>query len=388
MSMQAHTQHLDQPRVDLRRAGLKSLGALLLSSLKVHWIFFGLVIVYIAIAEWVVGGAASSAGYGIMALSYSFVAISLPLLLVSIAVLRFGRMLLFVRPKRPLAAFAADFKQFVLAPGRLANGLPVMIAMSLFVSSFMHVKAEIPALAPFNWDETFMMLDKFLHFGLHPWEILQPALGYPLISFMINFFYNLWFVVMWGLSCWLGFAKFNSQLRLQYFIAFLTTWMIGGSLLAVIFSSAGPAYYGALGLSPDPYTPLLSYLRDVNQIFPIWALDTQKMLWDGYTGTSDIFVGISAMPSIHNATAVLFALAAWRLNRAAGFVFAAFAGLIFIGSVHLAWHYAIDAYLGIAIALLTWWAAGRFTAWFMKTKSAREHSDALDIHASNENTSA
>ena len=64
--------------------------------------------------------------------------------------------------------------------------------------------------------------------------------------------------------------------------------------------------------------------------------------------------GISAMPSLHVAMAFLFALLTWRVNRLLGVCFYAFTGLILLGSVHLAWHYAVDGYLALAITWCIW----------------------------------
>jgi hypothetical protein len=55
----------------------------------------------------------------------------------------------------------------------------------------------------------------------------------------------------------------------------------------------------------------------------------------------------------------LFALAAFRLNRAAGWVLAAYAVLIWIGSVHLGWHYAVDGLAAAALTIGLWRVAGR-----------------------------
>jgi hypothetical protein len=58
-------------------------------------------------------------------------------------------------------------------------------------------------------------------------------------------------------------------------------------------------------------------LRKADAVYPIFALTTQDMLWDGYIGERSP-LGISAMLSLHNATAILMALAAWRFGRAIG----------------------------------------------------------------------
>ena len=84
------------------------------------------------------------------------------------------------------------------------------------------------------------------------------------------------------------------------------------------------------------------------------------MLWDAYGAGHGVRLGsgISAMPSMHVASSVLFFLLARRVGRAAGWAFGIFALLIFVGSVHLAWHYALDGYVGAAGALLLWRAVG------------------------------
>src|SRR3546814_5985014 len=55
------------------------------------------------------------------------------------------------------------------------------------------------------------------------------------------------------------------------------------------------------------------------------------------------------MPSVHNGLAALFAIAAFRLWRPLGWVVAAYAALIWVGSIHLGWHYAIDGMVSIAM---------------------------------------
>ena len=56
----------------------------------------------------------------------------------------------------------------------------------------------------------------------------------------------------------------------------------------------------------------MAYLRATNDVLPIWAVPAQDMLWAGYTGEGGFLRGISAMPSIHNASALLLVLATWN----------------------------------------------------------------------------
>ena len=107
----------------------------------------------------------------------------------------------------------------------------------------------------------------------------------------------------------------------------------------------------------------MTYLRGVDETYPIWAVQVQDMLWDGFNGQSSI-EGISAMPSMHNGTALLFALAGFRISRMAGWLLTAHAVFIFIGSVHLAWHYAIDSYVAWALTLVLWYGLAPVTRWW------------------------
>jgi len=69
-------------------------------------------------------------------------------------------------------------------------------------------------------------------------------------------------------------------------------------------------------------------------------------------------LGISAFPSMHNAIAVIIALAGRKIGRGIGWALTIYALLIFLGSIHLGWHYAVDSYAAIALALLAWHVAG------------------------------
>ena len=52
--------------------------------------------------------------------------------------------------------------------------------------------------------------------------------------------------------------------------------------------------------------------------------------------------------------AVLFACAAYHVDRRAGRLFSAYAVLIWIGSIHLGWHYAIDGVVAAVLTLSIW----------------------------------
>lgn len=241
---------------------------------------------------------------------------------------------------------------------RPGNVIHSVIAFSILEVSFTTLKEAITQIHPFSWDRTFMQWDRILGFGHLPWEYLQSLLGFAPITMAINLVYDSWFVVMFGCLFWQIFSKKGGALRLQFLLAFSFAWFFGGNLLALAFSSAGPCFYGHLYPGPDPYAAQIAYLHAVNQSWPIWSVDVQQTLWRSYAAGRGTLGGISAMPSMHVTIAALMAIWGWRVNRVTGSALTAFALVIFIGSIHLAWHYAVDGIAGIALAALFWAMAG------------------------------
>jgi membrane-associated phospholipid phosphatase len=125
---------------------------------------------------------------------------------------------------------------------------------------------------------------------------------------------------------------------------------------------------------PDPYGPLMDWLREAGQSYPIWSVAVMDELWRNYLTGHGVVNGISAMPSMHVGTSVLFAMLGFASGkRWAGWLLAIFAALIFIGSIHLGWHYAIDGYAGALVAAFGWWAAGRLVKWDRGLRGLSSH---------------
>ena len=345
-------------------------------SFRAQWILFVLPSVYL-FTNWLMLSRLESHGTAsVLLLLISLLTFSLPVGIIVLLLLRFFQYAVIEKPVSPARTFAAEARSLVVRPVRIINALPVLVAMIFFNKAMVELKPAIPKINPFSWDVSFMEWDRALHFGIDPWVILQPLMGYDHVTYLTNIAYNFWFVALFGAWYWFGFRNQASELRTRFFLSYMLIWWIGGGLLAVLFSSAGPVYYDELGLSPNPYTGLFAYLNDVDSRIPLWFLKTQKMLWDGYMGTGPQ-LGISAFPSMHNASAVLFALAFWRVSRTMGIIFTVYAGVILAGSVHLGWHYAIDGYAGIVIALACWWIAGPVARWYTGLAATRRFNEGL-----------
>jgi hypothetical protein len=344
-------------------------GYLLRQSISAHSIFWAIVATYYASFLALLRLYPGVVPTGLLVSIFGFAMLSAVFITLCVFILRFYHIATRVKPERPIPALLKDMKQFLTDKKRLANGLPMVLVLTVFMYVFSNIKAAIPILHPLEWDTYFAQLDRTMHFGTQPWEWLQPLLGYGAVTYVININYNFWFLATWIMWVHFAFVDKPSELRTRFFLSFFAMWAFIGSVLAVWFSSAGPCFYGRLGLTPDPYADLMAYLRGVNEVLPIWALPVQDELWRGYTDDSIIVRGISAMPSMHNASALLYALAGYQVSRVAGRLLSVHAILIFIGSIHLGWHYAVDSYLAWALTLVIWFAIVPVSRWWHRTRA-------------------
>jgi hypothetical protein len=263
----------------------------------------------------------------------------------------------------------ADF----LCRERLLLALPVLALWPITASAFSYLKSAIPLIQPFYLDTLLHEWDRALHFGVDPWRWLQPFLGFTWVTYAINFLYALWFFVLQAVLVMQSGATGDRRLRMQFLVTMVLTWALIGNVAATVMSSAGPCYYGLVVGGTDPYAPLTSYLREVAgnlsvSVFgqelriPFTAVVLQDLLWQSQLdGDFGIAKGISAAPSMHVGSSWIIARVAWSMGRKARIFGGLFLFIIFIGSIHLGWHYAIDGYLAIAAA----WALWRLTGWLL-----------------------
>ena len=252
---------------------------------------------------------------------------------------------------------------------RLLLSLPILAIWPVLAQAFSQVKTLIPAIHPYSFDPVLHQLDRILHFGHDPWTLLQPILGYPVVTWAIDFLYALWlFVIYFALLQQITSTR-DHRLRAQFLIASVLAWALLGSVGGILLSSAGPCYYALVVGGPDPYALQMAYLHETVQGAVVFgkeinllALATQDMLWNLYQENGFGFGhGISAAPSMHVASTWLVARMAQCCGRRAAIAGWSFFGIILVGSIHLGWHYAVDGYISIIAA----WALWRLTGWWL-----------------------
>jgi hypothetical protein len=285
-----------------------------------------------------------------------FITVLIPTFLILLWLWNFGRLILIVRPEKPIKYYINDIRSVVFDLERILSGGIALVATSVFASTFTILKNIIPLMHPFSWDPAFATLDRVLHGGTDPYILLMPILGTPYATTFINAAYHFWFFLFYFIIFMTCFDRKNTVRRNTFLVSFVLTWAIGGNFLATVFSSAGPAYFQYFGYG-DNFVPLLDTLKEFSKTSPVWALNVHEMLLDGLVNNKGALKAISAMPSMHVAIATLMAIYGFQYRRWAGWLLVVFALLTQLGSMHLAWHYAIDGYAGAVIAICCWMIA-------------------------------
>jgi len=193
--------------------------------------------------------------------------------------------------------------------------------------------------------------------------LLQPLLGSPLVTRWIDWAYGpLWFWLLLIMQFWQTFSLHAERTR--FLVTFVLSWALLGTVMATFFASVGPAYYGAVVAGSDPYAPMLAYLNSAAESVPVLALQAQADLWQHFVaGEVNLAAGISAMPSMHLSVGTLLVLATWRLGPIARSLSCLYLAILLVGSVHLAWHYAVDGYVAIMGTWAIWSAVGFSLDW-------------------------
>lgn len=264
---------------------------------------------------------------------------------------------------RPLTKCVEHFSRRTgLLDGMIGTLAPLLLT-PLLLGAFGTMKQLMPLVVPYVWDDVFAAAGQLIFFGYRPWQVTHALFGTPSATQIINTIYVAWFPLLFFTV--VGFAALaRPYLRARFFTAFFLAWILLGVVAAYLFASAGPCYAALIGSSAD-FTPLMQRLHRLDAAGRLLETVTwQNELWRANLEQRYGFgLGISAMPSMHNAIAFLYVLCAARgpmIVRAATWLFAV---AILVGSVHLGWHYLVDGLGAWAGMAGVWWLAGRYLEW-------------------------
>lgn len=245
--------------------------------------------------------------------------------------------------------------QHLFSPRRVSRyfaGMVLLVAMMFHIGTFTSLKSIMPNFGGFVWDERLADIDQILHFGVDPWLYIYDVFGTSLL-WILEINYNIyWFILCFFTLFWIITSSGADKIRLRYVSCYILTWIILGNLYAVLFLSAGPAFYGHVTGDEVRFAGQLAFLAQGAE-GPNSVVAYQDYLWSSYiSDKAGLGTGISAFPSVHVGLITLNALFARELNVWLGRVAMAYVGVIMISSVYLGWHYAIDGYFSFVVVWL------------------------------------
>ncbi len=237
----------------------------------------------------------------------------------------------------------------IAEPLKLAP-LPALV-FPLFLGGYTWAKSSIPFAVGYGWEGVWASADRAI-FGMDAWrwahglmpDFLAPA-------------WTLYYAMVWGFalvfSGTLVAAFASRRFTATFFTALMLSWLIGGIGMAYCMSAAGPVFAHLadpqLGVQFQPLRSTLLGLLGSDDL----VLKSQRYLEAGAMVKAAVKGGgISAMPSMHMATATILICAAWRSKWLP--LALLFWALTFFGSIYLGYHYAVDAPVAAAVAVASW----------------------------------
>lgn len=242
-------------------------------------------------------------------------------------------------------------------PKRLELLVLPCFVFPIFLAGFTTAKTSIHFLVGFRWDRFWADADRAL-FRTDPWQITHSLLG----SFATDWWAWIYTFVWGGILAYTkSFVAIYGSRRFvaTFYTAMLSTWIVGGWMMAYCFSAAGPVF---AHLYDPGFQPRFEPLRQSLDL--LLAQDNAVRTTQAYlSGAVEQLTavrggGISAMPSMHLGACTIYVCAArgtrWLVPAIAFWL------VIFIGSVHFGYHYAIDGIAAAIIAALCWKVSGYY----------------------------
>ncbi|MEM6856543.1 MAG: phosphatase PAP2 family protein [Pseudomonadota bacterium] len=283
------------------------------------------------------------------------------LFVIAIAAFDAGAQLLRHRPQSPVEHLKARYFN-AKAREMMAAGAPMLAVAIVLLPYFSKMKAAIPLFNEYTWDNAFVEWDRAIFAGYDAWEVLQPVLGFPIVTAFLALLYQLWFLLLYPGVLFFAFAQIDHCVRRQFFLSYVLSWTLVGGLMATLLASVGPCFVGPM-LGDPRFDDQMAYLNAANEQVPVMTLKVQAMLLEWFSTSQDgLGSGITAMPSMHCAIAFLYWIAVRRISKRWGAFFGVFFFITWISSVHLAYHYAVDGLVSLLAVAAIWAVAQRIIA--------------------------
>jgi hypothetical protein len=239
------------------------------------------------------------------------------------------------------------------------------VCMTLLLPGFGAFKQLLLAQRGFPLDPLLAAMGRTMFGGASPWDVTAKLFGGLWPTLILDRLYSFWSLVFMAFPLAAPFLARDLKQCAHMQIAWVLAWILIGTVAAWCYASAGPCYYNDLVAPDSSYRAMTEHLRllerEARQAGLILNnVEFQSLLLDAYhSGKYAPAGGISAMPSMHVSMATLLALAGRTVSRPLGHVLTGYGVLIWIASIYLGWHYAVDGPVAVVMMLGVWRLAGK-----------------------------
>ena len=226
--------------------------------------------------------------------------------------------------------------------------------LACWTTSFAYfwLKVSVPRLNAEPLDAALWQLDRTLHLGTSPSRLAVAWLGAPSVAGVLDAWYALWLPsVVWCLAFFA--AASEPRVRNGVVLSCVLLWALG-AWLYVALPALGPIF-----VFPEVFASVAGGLPRAAAAQAALLENYQRVLAGAGPEAIRHTLGIAALPSLHVGFHVLFTLWARAEAPLLFLPFAAGTLLTFLGSLVTGWHYAVDGYLGAALAALCYGLARR-----------------------------
>lgn len=233
---------------------------------------------------------------------------------------------------------------------RLLWGSLGMLLAGANLYTFMWMKPQLNFVFPFWADTLLANLDNTIFLGRDPYLLLGALTSEPWA-----YFYHIGWFVLLIVVLFTVIVQPAGREKSASIIAYFALWSLFGPIVHAMMPAAGPIFYERLGLGG----------RFSAMPLPDSILANAEYLWSSYQEqTYTLAGGISAMPSLHIATCVWASISLFRLGSRWAWPSVAIGFLIYLLSIALGWHYALDGIVSLVGALAIhalslWWVDRR-----------------------------
>ena len=221
------------------------------------------------------------------------------------------------------------------------------------------LKKAIPLNQPFYADPLLIEIDRMVFGGKDAWQLTHAIFGTWATRF-IDAAYTFWVVAQILLGIGIILAR-DLRFKIQVALTFQLSWALLGAGLATFSSSVGPCFLFEF-YSDRTFLPLMEELRSVGNL---GALAGMEYLLASQ-GTNSIGSGISAMPSLHVGISVIIALCIREKAPRLQWLGWGYLAIMYIGSIHLGWHYASDGVVSGVLVAALWYGVRFLVNWAAK----------------------